>query len=154
MVSEPFLQVHDLTVDYPSSDGRWRAVVEDFTLEITAGERVGLVGESGCGKSVVALALLGLVRTPGRIRRGEVVVAGTSLTGADQSLLRRIRGEDIGIVFQEPTTTLNPVYSIGFQLIEAVECHGGGARADNRARVERLLSSVSFGRADRTSSPR
>ena len=76
MPGEPLLEVHDLSVEYPSDTGGWRKVVDGFSLEISAGERIGLVGESGSGKSVAALGMLGLVRAPGRIRGGAVTLAG------------------------------------------------------------------------------
>jgi oligopeptide/dipeptide ABC transporter ATP-binding protein len=142
MAGEPFLQVVDLTVEYPTSQGGWRTVVDGFSLDLDIGERVGLVGESGSGKSVAALAILGLVGGGGRIRSGTIAVGGESLPGAQPDRIRRLRGSDIGLVFQESMASLNPVYTVGFQLMETIHCHRRLNRADGRAQAEQLLSSV------------
>jgi oligopeptide/dipeptide ABC transporter ATP-binding protein len=136
---DPLLQVRDLTIEYPTDSNGWRPVVEEFNLRIAAAERVGLVGESGSGKSVAALGILGLVREPGRIRRGVVAFSGERI---GDERWQQLRGGDIGLVFQEVTSALNPVYSIGYQLSEAVSCHGDLTRDAARTEAERLLTEV------------
>jgi peptide/nickel transport system ATP-binding protein len=149
--ADPILEVRDLTVVYPTAEGRWRPVVDHVSLTVAVGERVGLVGESGSGKSVAALACLGLAVVPGRIRGGVISVSGTSLPAGESDQWRPIRGREIGIVFQEPSSALNPVYSIGFQLAEALICLRGMTRRQARAEARRLLGEVGLDDVPRTS---
>jgi oligopeptide/dipeptide ABC transporter ATP-binding protein len=151
MPGEPLLEVHDLSVEYPSDTGGWRKVVDGFSLEISAGERIGLVGESGSGKSVAALGMLCLVRAPGRIRGGAVTLAGKHPNGPSAELWRHIRGHDVGYVFQEPTTALNPVYTIGFQLAETVRVHRDISSDAVRSEAASLLADVGLTDAERIS---
>ena len=135
------LRVKDLSVAFPTPDGVVRAV-NGVSFSIRGRETVGLVGESGCGKSVTALSILGLVPPPGRIDGGEVRFRGMDLLRARTSQLRRICGAKIAMIFQDPMSSLNPVMPVGKQISEALEVHLGldGARAHKRT-VE-LLSSV------------
>ena len=150
MSVEAILQVRDLTVEFPTQDGGWKPVVDNVSLRVAAGERVGLVGSSGSGKSVAALACLGLVAAPGRIRRGVVSVSGVSLPAGESDRWSSIRGREIGIVFQEPSSALNPVFSIGFQLTELLVRHRGMTRRQAKDEAERLLQDAGLDDRPRT----
>ena len=123
----PLLAVERLQTHFPTSQGVLRAVDGvSFTLE--RGEVLGLVGESGCGKSVTSLSIMRLVPPPGRIAAGRVLFEGENLLAKDDEAMRRVRGARIAMVFQEPMTSLNPVFSIGDQIAAAVLAHAGGGR--------------------------
>ena len=120
MSAQPLLSIEDLVVEFRADGGAIRAV-DGLTLAVSPGERVGLVGESGCGKSVTALALLGLVPSPpGRIAGGRVLFDGRDLTALPEAEMRRVRGAGIAMIFQEPMTALNPVFTIGSQMTEVL----------------------------------
>ncbi|HVF58776.1 MAG TPA: ABC transporter ATP-binding protein [Thermoanaerobaculia bacterium] len=142
-LSQPLLRVEGLTVDFPVG-GRRVAVVRDVGLAVGTREIVGLVGESGSGKSMTALALLRLVPAPGRIAAGRVLLDGEDLLGLSEARLRRVRGRRIAMVFQEPATALNPVYSIGFQIAEAVRAHRPLSRRAALDEAARLLDLVAL----------
>lgn len=145
MDRDPILAVDRLTVSYPGTDGEWRPVVEGVSLTLPQGGRLALVGESGSGKSVTALACLGLVQPPGRRTGGRVVVAGVDLESASPRQLRQIRGGAAALVFQEPTSSLNPVYTVGFQIAETIRSHRPLGRAEARVEAGRLLADVALG---------
>ena len=130
----PLLSIDGLTVEFPSAKGALRAV-DDVSLHVNRGETLGLVGESGSGKSMTALAVIGLVPPPGRVAGGSVRFNGADLTGMRERDLRRIRGAGVGFVFQEPMTALNPVFTIGSQLIETLAAHdiARGKAAERKA---------------------
>jgi len=140
---EPLLEVRDLTVTFPSADGE-TAVVDRASLTVGRGELVGLVGESGSGKSMTALAVLRLVPPPGRIAGGSIRFAGRELLELHEREMRRVRGGAIGIVFQEPASALNPVFSIGFQIREVLRLHRGLAARAAREEAVRLLDKVAL----------
>jgi peptide/nickel transport system ATP-binding protein/oligopeptide transport system ATP-binding protein len=124
---------------------RWGIVraVDDVDLHAGMGETLGLVGESGCGKSVTALSILRLVPRPrGRIVGGEVVFQGRDLLALDEDQLRTIRGGEIGMIFQEPMTSLNPVFSVGAQVVEALRAHKKLTKKEAREMAVKLLTSV------------
>ena len=124
---------------------RWGVVkaVDDVDIGLGTGETLGLVGESGCGKSVTALSILRLVPKPrGRIMGGKVVFQGRDLLSLDQQQMRATRGGEIGMIFQEPMTSLNPVFSIGSQVIEALRAHQELTRKEARDKAIDLLTSV------------
>jgi len=122
-VSEELLRIRGLAVSFATEDGVARAV-DGVDLDIAAGETVGLVGESGCGKSVTALSVLRLVpQPPGRYEAGEIVFRGRDLLKLNNRQMRAVRGRDIAMIFQEPMTSLNPVFTIGYQICEAIELH-------------------------------
>jgi oligopeptide/dipeptide ABC transporter ATP-binding protein len=116
------LEIRDLTTVFASEEGEL-AGVDGLDLSVAAGEVLGLVGESGCGKSLAALSVLGLVPPPGRVAGGSVRFRGEELLGAGRARLRRLRGEEISMVFQEPMTSLNPVFTVGRQVAELIRAH-------------------------------
>src|SRR3954465_4487248 len=141
-MAKPLLQVRDLRTYFYTANGVAKSV-DGVSFEINAGETVGLVGESGCGKSVTALSLMRLVRPPGRIEPGSVLeFDGTNLVTIDEKEMREIRGERIAMVFQEPMTALNPVFKIGDQIAEVVRVHHGGAKQEARDRAVKMLETV------------
>ncbi len=136
------LDIRGLTVHFDMPEGLARAVVA-ASLSITAGETLGLVGESGCGKSVTALAVMGLVPAPpGRVVAGEIRFDGRNLLRCDPETLRRLRGSEIGMIFQEPMTALNPVLTIGRQVAEPLIVHRGLSRGDASAAAVRWMERV------------
>jgi len=147
----PLLSVDRLSIAFPSGDG-WAEVVRGASLTVGAGEVVGLVGESGSGKTMTALAVLRLVPEPGRITSGSVRLhsgrpergdtSGVELLSLPERELRRVRGGAIGMVFQEPAAALDPVFTIGYQLVEAIRAHRDVTRAAARQRAEELLALV------------
>jgi oligopeptide/dipeptide ABC transporter ATP-binding protein len=141
-MSGPILQVEDLRTHFTTDDGVVRAV-DGVSFDVGAGETVALVGESGCGKSVTALSILRLVpEPPGRIAGGRVMFRGRDLLALTPAEMRRVRGREISMVFQEPMTSLNPVFSCGEQVAETLVLHErlGGRAA--RARAVELLRLV------------
>jgi ABC-type dipeptide/oligopeptide/nickel transport system ATPase component len=151
------LEVRDLEIAFPSGKA-WAPVVRGVAFDIGRGEVVGLVGESGSGKTLTALSLLGLVPPPGRVTAGGARLAGRSgssgsaavdLLRLDARGMRAVRGARIGLIFQEPATAFNPVYTIGFQVAEAVRAHRQVSRRDARDEAARLLDRVALADARR-----
>ncbi len=141
-VSDPVLQIIGLETQFRTRRGVVKAV-DGLDLDLHAGETFGLVGESGCGKSVTALSILRLLPKPaGRIAAGRILFNGRDLAAASESEIRRIRGNRISMIFQEPMTSLNPVYTIGFQIEEVLRRHRGMDRAAARAEAAHLLGLV------------
>jgi oligopeptide/dipeptide ABC transporter ATP-binding protein len=132
------LEVRDLSVLFDAHYGQVEAV-RGLSFDVWPSEFVGIVGESGCGKSVTARALIGLVDRPGRIGRGTVRFEGEDVLAMDGDALRAIRGQRISMIFQDPNTSLNPVFTIGRQLRMVLEAHGAAATTE---RVEQLLREV------------
>jgi oligopeptide/dipeptide ABC transporter ATP-binding protein len=129
-MSHTLLQIKDLSVHFHTPEGIGRAV-DRLSLNLAAGESMGLVGESGCGKSVTALSILGLIPfPPGKIESGQIIFEGRNLLDFDAEHLRRIRGRDIAMIFQEPMTSLNPVLPIGRQVAEPLMIHKGFSKTD------------------------
>ena len=142
---QPLLDVRDLTVEFPTSpDGRAAAVraVDGVSLRLACGETLGLVGESGCGKSTLAQALIRLLPPPGRTTAGRVEFEGRDLLRLGEADLRRVRGARVGFVFQEPSMALNPVFTVGDQIAEALRVHAPVSRAAARQRAIDLLELV------------
>jgi oligopeptide/dipeptide ABC transporter ATP-binding protein len=135
---QPLLKVRDLSVVFDTNEGRVDAV-RGVSFDIEAGEFLGVVGESGCGKSVTARALLGLVDRPGRITSGTVGFEGQDILAAGPRALRSIRGRRISMVFQDPMTSLNPVFTVGQQLRQVMEAHETPSPAE---RAEQLVKDV------------
>jgi oligopeptide/dipeptide ABC transporter ATP-binding protein len=139
-VPEPVLSIKDLVVEFTTEDGVVQAV-DGITYDLYPGETLGIVGESGSGKSVSTMSLLGLIpQPPGRIVRGSAMFQGKDLLKMSKKDLRRIRGNDLAMIFQDPMTSLNPVLKIGFQIAEAVKTHNPGVKdaAANRRAVDLL----------------
>ncbi|HEX2652559.1 MAG TPA: ABC transporter ATP-binding protein [Xanthobacteraceae bacterium] len=133
-MTEPVLSVRNLRVEFPTRRGTLVAV-NDVSFDIMPGEVLGVVGESGAGKSLTGTSIVGLLEPPGRIGGGEIRLKGQRIDNLPAEALRRIRGKRIGMVFQDPLTSLNPLYTVGEQLIETVETHTdlSGQTARNRA---------------------
>src|SRR5262245_66205932 len=116
---DPLLRVEHLTTTFATATGPVPAV-DDVSFEIHAGETLGLVGESGSGKSVTALSIMRLVQPPGRIAAGRILFRGRDLLALDEREMRQVRGADISLIFQEPMTALNPVFTVGDQIAETL----------------------------------
>jgi peptide/nickel transport system ATP-binding protein len=142
------LEVRDLTVHFDTEDGLVEAV-DGVTFTVRSGEILGVVGESGSGKSVTALALLRLIRPPGRIVQGAVRFEGTDLVGLSEDDMRAVRGTRIAMVFQSPRTALNPVLPVGRQISRLFELHQGASRAEGRARTIEMLKLVGIAEPER-----
>ena len=140
-MSETLLEVRGLSVQFDTAIGPIRAV-DDVHLNIARGQTVGLVGESGCGKSTLAYALLRLVPPPGRIVEGEVLWKGTDLLRLPDKEIRRVRGKEIALIFQEPSAALNPVLTVGDQVAEPLRIHQGMSRRDALAKTVELFRAV------------
>jgi len=145
----PLLEVEDLTVGFHTDDGFVR-VVEDVSLSLAGGKTLGLVGESGCGKSVTAQTLMRLLpMPPARIVSGRVLIAGENLVKVDERRLRAIRGDRVAMIFQEPMTSLNPTFTVGAQISEALELHRDLSHAQARRRAISGLAEVGIGSPER-----
>ena len=144
----PVLTVKDLRVTFGDGDASVRAV-RGVTFDLCRGETLALVGESGSGKSVTALAALQLLPQTAYFPTGEIVMCGTSVIGASEEAMRQIRGDAVGIVFQEPMTSLNPLHSIEKQVGEVLEIHRGMDESSVRARVLELLDLVGLRDAEK-----
>ena len=142
MTSPPLLRVKGLVVDFKTRLGDAR-VLDHVSLDLGDGKVLGIVGESGCGKSMTALSIMGLVPDPpGKITSGSIMLGGTELVGLDSGQLRRIRGKEIGMIFQEPMTSLNPVFTVGDQVAESVRLHQGASATAAMARAIEVLKAV------------
>lgn len=145
---EPLLSVDNLAVVFHTDQGVARAV-DGISFRLDAGKTLALVGESGCGKSVTALALLGLIPSPpGRIVSGEIRFDGHNLRCLPESAMRRIRGNDISMIFQEPMTSMNPVFRIGAQIGAVLRMHRGLSKEDARSATAELLRRVGIPEAE------
>ena len=133
----PLLDVQHLTVSFGST-----VAVNDVSLQLAAGETLGVVGESGSGKSVTAFSILRLLQPPGRITGGSIVFEGRDLLTLSEAQMREVRGARISLIFQEPMTALNPVMRVGDQIAETLSVHGMASGSDARLRVIELLEAV------------
>src|SRR5919201_1707442 len=116
------LEVNDLKTHFPTRAGLVRAV-DGVSFYLDRGELLGLVGESGCGKSITALSVMRLIAPPGKIVGGEILFDGKDLLTLSDAAMREMRGDDIAMIFQDPMTSLNPVYTVGEQIAEALRLH-------------------------------
>ena len=139
--NEPLLEVKGLTTEFKSDSGTLHAV-DDVNFQIWPGETLGLVGESGSGKSVTALSIMRLIRKPGLIAAGQILYKGQDLLKLSQREMRAIRGKEIAMIFQEPMTSLNPVFTIGDQIAEVIQLHEGMNRRQAMSRAAELLNVV------------
>jgi peptide/nickel transport system ATP-binding protein len=137
----PLLSVEGLQTHFETGQGVLRAV-DGVSFSIERGEVLGLVGESGCGKSVTSLSIMRLVPPPGRVAAGRVLFEGEDLLAKDAEAMRRVRGARIAMVFQEPMTSLNPVFSIGDQIASAILAHSGAGRREAWQRTVEMLDLV------------
>lgn len=147
-MTAPLLSVSNLRVEFPTRRGILTAV-NDVSFDIARGEVLGVVGESGAGKSLTGAAIIGLLEPPGRIANGEIRLDGERIDRLPQEALREIRGKRIGVVFQDPLTSLNPLFRIGEQLIETIQIHTGMSTAKARDRAISLLVEVGISAAER-----
>jgi len=140
--SEPLLEVRNLVTTFHTDDGELRAV-DAVSFDVRQGETVGLVGESGCGKSVTSLSILRLIPSPpGKIASGKILLEGQNLLDRSEKEMRTIRGNAISMIFQEPMTSLNPVYDVGSQIVEAIRLHQKKSRKEALERAVELLALV------------
>lgn len=146
---EPLLSVRNLEVEFSTERGIIRAI-DDVSFDVMPGETLGLVGESGCGKSVTSLGILGLIPSPpGRITAGSIKLNGRELVGLPESEYRRIRGSEISMIFQEPMTALNPVFRVSNQMIDVLMRHQGMTRRQARTRAVEMLALVGIPSPDK-----
>ena len=137
----PVLSVRNLKVEFVTRRGILRAI-DDISFDIAPGEVLGMVGESGAGKSLTGTAIIGLIDPPGRISGGEILLSGKRIDNLQKEELRKIRGKRIGMIFQDPLTSLNPIYKISDQLVETICAHSGIGKAQAREQAIDLLKEV------------
>jgi peptide/nickel transport system ATP-binding protein len=140
-MTAPLLEVRNLRVEFPTRRGTLLAV-DDISFSIAPGEVLGVVGESGAGKSLTGAAVIGLLEPPGRIARGEVKLAGLRIDNLPPDEMRKVRGREIGAIFQDPLTSLNPLYTVGQQLVETITTHLHMSQQQARGRAIELLAST------------
>lgn len=145
---EKILEVSDLKIHYYLPQGVVRAV-DGVSFDVYKGEILGIAGESGSGKSTLALAISGLLRPPAKILSGRIIFMGRDLLSMDSEELRRIRGKEISMIFQDPSTYLNPVYTTGFQVAEVFEAHRGGHVKKYLGEVAKLFRMVKIADPER-----
>ncbi|WP_326534326.1 ABC transporter ATP-binding protein [Pseudorhodoferax sp.] len=141
------LEVQNLVVEFPGRRGTLRAL-DDISFSIAPGEILGVVGESGAGKSLTGASIIGLLEPPGRIASGRILLEGQRIDNLDHDAMRRIRGRRIGAIFQDPLTSLNPLYSVGRQLIETIQAHLPVSGAEARQRAIGLLQDTGIPAAE------
>jgi len=132
------LQVNNLVVEFPNRRGTLRAL-DDISFEIAPGEILGVVGESGAGKSLTGASIIGLLEPPGRVAAGQILLEGQRIDNLPYDQMRHIRGRKIGAIFQDPLTSLNPLYTIGRQLVETIQAHLPVSNEEARRRAIGLL---------------
>ena len=145
---DTLLEIKDLHTEFQVHGGTVKAV-DGVNLTLPPGRTVGLVGESGCGKSVTALSIMRLLESNGRVRRGQIIFKGKDLVGISESQMRSVRGNDISMIFQEPMTALNPVFTVGQQIAESVELHQNADKDAARKRAIEMLSLVGIAAPER-----
>ncbi|MDD9206791.1 ABC transporter ATP-binding protein [Georgenia sp. 10Sc9-8] len=148
-MSEPLLSIRDLVTEFDTQDGLIRAV-DHVSFDVGRGEVVGVVGESGSGKSVTAMSVMGLVPpNVGRVVQGQALFDGQDLLAASPEEMRRLRGDELAIIFQDPITSLNPVLTVGAQIGEAIRTHRDLSKDDARSEAVELLTAVGVDDAER-----
>jgi oligopeptide/dipeptide ABC transporter ATP-binding protein len=140
-MTAPVLQVKDLRTQFFTDDGLVQAV-DGVSFDLDPGETLGIVGESGCGKSVTAMSILRLIQEPGRIVGGQILFRGSDIVKMSGDEVREIRGKDIAMIFQDPLSSLNPVLTVGFQIEEAIEAHQKVPAKTALTRAVQLLKQV------------
>jgi peptide/nickel transport system ATP-binding protein len=144
---DALLEVRHLRVEFPTRRGTLTAI-DDVSFSISPGEVLGVVGESGAGKSITGAAIIGLLEPPGRIAGGEILLDGRRIDNLSPGDMRRIRGKEIGAIFQDPLTSLNPLYTVGRQLVETIQTHLDLSGSQARARAVDLLKSTGIPAAE------
>jgi peptide/nickel transport system ATP-binding protein len=147
-MAQPLLEVKNLRVEFPTRRGVLTAI-DDVSFTIAPGEVLGVVGESGAGKSITGTAIIGLLEPPGRIAKGEILLNGKRIDNLSYDEMRKIRGNEIGAVFQDPLTSLNPLYTVGRQLIETIQTHTDMNEAAARKRAIELLADTGIPAPDK-----
>ena len=147
MPAAPLLEVRHLRVEFPTRRGTLLAI-DDISFDIAPGEVLGVVGESGAGKSLTGAAIIGLLEPPGRIAGGEIRLEGQRIDNLPHEQMRAIRGRKIGAIFQDPLTSLNPLYTVGRQLTETIQAHLRVSAEEARARAVRLLQETGIPAAE------
>ena len=145
---QPLLRVENLRVEFPTRRGTLVAV-DDISFHIDEGEVLGVVGESGAGKSLTGAAIIGLLEPPGRVAGGKIIFNGNRIDNIDYEKMRRLRGDQIAMVFQDPLTSLNPLYTVGKQLTETIRTHISIDERGARTRAVELLHEVGIPAAER-----
>lgn len=144
---DELLSVKNLTTSFHTG-GSYLPAIDDVSFSIRKGETLGIVGESGCGKSVTSLSIMQLLSSNGKIQRGSIQFEGRELVGLSDNDMRKIRGNDIAMIFQEPMTSLNPVHKIGKQIGESLQIHRNANSGEIRRKAIELLTLVGIPRAD------
>jgi peptide/nickel transport system ATP-binding protein len=147
-MSENLIQIKNLKTYFYTGDGIVKAV-DDVSFNIRKGEIIGVVGESGCGKSVTAMSIMQLIPSPpGKIVGGEILFEGENLLNINEDKMRKIRGNDIAVIFQEPMTSLNPIFTIGYQIEEVILLHQKTSKTEAKKIAVEMLKLVGVPRAD------
>lgn len=147
-MGEPFIQLKNLKTYFHTEEGTVPAV-DDVSLSIKKGETLAIVGESGSGKSVTSLSLMRLIEPPGRIESGEILFEGHNLVGYSKKKMRAVRGNKIAMIFQEPLTSLNPVFTVGNQISESIIEHQNKSKKEAKQLVIEMLTKVGIPRPDK-----
>ncbi len=147
MAHKPLLEVRHLRVEFPTRRGTLLAL-DDVSFDIAPGEILGVVGESGAGKSLTGAAIIGLLEPPGRVAGGEILLDGQRIDNLPADAMRKIRGRRIGAIFQDPLTSLNPLYTVGRQIIETIQVHLKVSAAEARQRAIALLQETGIPAAE------
>ncbi len=146
-MTAPLLEVRNLRVEFPTRRGTLVAI-DDVSFDIAPGEVLGVVGESGAGKSITGAAIIGLLEPPGRIAGGEIRLNGQRIDDLDPARMRRVRGKEVGAIFQDPLTSLNPLYTVGRQIVETIRTHLDLTESQARTRAIDLLKSTGIPAAE------
>ena len=141
-MNEPILSVENITTEFRIG-GRWYPAIRDLSFSVQPNETLAIVGESGCGKSITALSVMGLIsKSQGRVAKGQINLHGRNLLECSEKEMEKIRGDSVAMIFQEPMTSLNPVMTVGDQIAECLRYHRGMSRREAKARSLELLDMV------------